>query len=208
MTATASIATLAGRFRQSREMAAAGPTVRRMRRARWLGYATIENLGNIAFYALLAAAAIVTVQQLLLYANNIKVSNQIDTLQSAVRTLYSGQAGYSGLDNTVLRNNNAVPPDLIDPASATGIMSAFGAVTINVDPADSSQFQIQLAGVTAAICSRLVRNRSGGAQFAGLISVSMNGGAAITNFPVSAAQSGTGCSVSTSAGNTIQWTYK
>jgi len=181
---------------------------RRISSGRWRGYATIENLGNIAFYALLAAAAIVTVQQLLLYANNIKVSNQIDTLQSAVRTLYSGQAGYLGLDNTVLRNNNVVPPDLIDPSSGTGILSAFGAVTINVDPADSSQFQIQLAGVTAAVCSRLVRNRSGGAQYAGLISVSMNGGAAITAFPVTAAQSGTGCSVTTSAGNTIQWTYK
>jgi hypothetical protein len=187
---------------------AAPDPIRKFRKNGWRGFIALEKLGAIVGYTILTVAAVLLVQQIITYANYIRASNQVDNMVTAVRTTWSGQAGFTGLDNSALRTNIVVPPDLIDPNSATGIQGVFGPITIAVNATDSSAFDITLAGVSSSVCTRMARNRSGGAQYAGVIAVSMNGGADIVAFPVTPAQSGAGCSVSTSAGNTIRWTYR
>jgi len=174
---------------------------------RWGGWLTVEKLGTIAGYAMMVAMVVIVIQQIYDRIKGARSGTQIDNIVTAVRNFYAGQAGYPGLDNSALRSNNMIAPDLIDPASATGILGVFGPITVAVDPADNNQFTLQLAGINAANCSRLVRERQGGAQFAGIIAVSINGGADITAFPLTPAQSA-GCNITTAAGNTVRWTYR
>jgi major structural subunit of bundle-forming pilus len=131
--------------------------------------------------------------------------SELGAIQQGIRSLYSGQATFTGLSDTVLINTEALPSKMI---SGTTIRHSHnGTVTVaaaNAGGGTASGFSVQMTNVPSDACSRMVTQDLG----RGLYSVEVGGttrSIAGTPPPFDPGTAGTACSASA---NTITWIFR
>ena len=122
-----------------------------------------RGLSLVEAAAVLAVAAIVVMGALALYnmANQSRLLNQTNTdlnvIQQAVRSMYSGQSSYSGVNSQMLVDTKAVPARM---EAGTGLRHAMnGAITLASAPVNGvadAGFQVTFANVPVEACSKLL----------------------------------------------------
>ncbi|NTF17093.1 hypothetical protein G6L37_01445 [Agrobacterium rubi] len=125
---------------------------------------------------------------------------ELASVQQAVRSLYSGQASYDGLNATVLTDSNALPKRMVSAAGA--IRSSFGTVTVasaNTGTADSG-FAITFNAVPKEVCVKMAVQDQG----RGLYSVKAGTGSVVTTPPLTPDAAYAGCAANS---NTLVWTF-
>lgn len=125
---------------------------------------------------------------------------ELASIQQAVRSLYSGQASYAGIDEEVLTDSNALPKRMV-PSSGS-IRSSFGSVEVapaNTGAANSG-FAITFNSVPKEVCVKMVVQDQG----RGLYSVKAGNGAVVSNPPLTPDAAFAGCDQNS---NSIVWTF-
>jgi hypothetical protein len=129
-----------------------------------------------------------------------KASNaaaELAQLELGIQNLYSAQAAFTGLTNTVaLAAGSTVVPDSMNAGSGSILNEWGGAVTIAV-AATPTNFKITEAGIPQSACATLATKVSNA------VSVSVNAGAALTT-PVDVGAVTTACNSNT---NSIVFTF-
>ena len=108
-------------------------------------------------------------------------------LVANIRTLFSSQGNYDGLDNGAAVRFGVVPEDMYEAGSSGGrsMHNAFnGAVTIQASPARDGQadeaFIIEYAGLTSEACVTVATGDWGSGQGSGLIAITAGSAANAT----------------------------
>ena len=150
----------------------------------------------VELMASMGIAAAVMVSALALYntANDTQKSNQmiqdIESLRSATKQLYSGQGNYSGMNNGLLISAGKVPTTLRTDAAAKTITSRDGysvAITPGAVVGVRQTFDITLTGAPAVMCQEIAT------RFVGYISLKIGAAAANTVLPITPADAETQC---------------
>ena len=97
----------------------------------------------------------------LLYFNTANTSQKITSslaqlaqIQQSVRTLYSGQANYSGLTTALIAQSDALPASMI---SGSTISHAFNAgVTVTANTTSSTNFDVVFSGLPQDVCKQML----------------------------------------------------
>jgi len=123
-------------------------------RAARRGVTLIEAILFISIALGLIVGGIVFYNQANTASTTNDAARNINAMASEIRSLYSGQADFTGLDAATLINAGAVPANLVN---GTTINNEFprGSYTVGVDPAEANQFFIQSNGIETAVCARL-----------------------------------------------------
>lgn len=120
-----------------------------------------------------------------------QASQDTSKLVTNIQAAYSNQPTFSSLTNTAANANGWTPKDW--DATGGSIQDQWGgAVTVNVDGSDSSEFDVTLTKVSSSGCQKLA------AGMTNAVSESINGSA--VSLPIDAATIGTDCS---SSSNTL-----
>lgn len=152
----------------------------------------------------LAIAALVVVGALSLYSGtsstntSTQLMKDIMGLRSATQQFFMGQGSYGTASlNQALITANKVPGTMT--VSGTSILTANGGqVTVT---GATTNFTISVTNVDASVCSTVLANTS-----TGWSSVTVNGGSAITAFPISPLVSTSANACGGTAPFTITWT--
>lgn len=172
---------------------------RRMR-----GLTLIEAATVLAILAIVVAGIMVLYRNAETSRKTTAALNQLNTIQSGVNTLYSGQSTFTGVSAAAIANSQALPASMV---SGTTIKHAFNGV-VNIAPADigggtASGYSIEFTNVPKDPCVKMITFDLG----RGLYSVSVGGttrSQAGTPPPFDPAAANTACS---SSSNTISWTF-
>lgn len=175
-------------------------------RRRRSGFSLVEIAMVLAIVALLVAGIMLFFSN----ANTAQRTNdamaELAAIQQTVRSLYSGQADYTGLDAVLVGNSRQMPAKWVRGTigSATGLSSPFGAA-VNVAAATTTttndSFTIAMTGVPAQACNKMVTMDLG----TSLISLRVGStAAAVTGRAMTAAEANGAC-VNNNA-QTITWT--
>lgn len=170
------------------------------RNPRERGLTLIEAATVLAILAIVVAGIMVLYRNADMSRKTTAALNQLNTIQSAISTLYSGQSTYSGLTAAALTDSQALPSGMINGST---IRHAFNGV-VNIAPADigggtGSGFEIEFTNVPKDPCVKIVTFDMG----RGLHSVSVNGGNASAE-PLTPAAAISACSNSS---NSIAWQF-
>lgn len=159
------------------------------------GASLLEAIAYLGIAAIVVIGAVALLSGAFNSANSNQLAEQVSALQTGIKKLYMGQnGGYTGLSNTVLQNSGALPSTLL-PNTAGAITDEWGgAVTITGTATD---FTLQFADVPQSVCINAVT--AGGTW----TQVTINGGAAITTFPITPTIASKDCTSATP--NTITW---
>lgn len=125
---------------------------------------------------------------------------ELASIQQAVRSLYSGQASYSGITTNVLTDSNALPKRMV--SSAGQVRSSFGSVTVApaATPEANAGFSITFNGVPKEVCTKMAVQDLG----RGLYSIKAGTGSVVTDPPLTPDVAFAGCSANS---NTVVWTF-
>ncbi len=176
--------------------------------ARKLGKNRKRGLTLMEVAMVLAIIGIVIAAALLYYnsANTARQTTaalgQLAQIQTSVRSLYSGQANYTGVNAANLASSQALPSSMI---SGTTIRHAFnGNVTIAATNTPgggtASGFTVTFANVPQDACKQMLTKDLG----RGLYSAGVGTPQTQPNLPLTLAQAGTACSATY---NSVQWTF-
>ncbi|AMR78025.1 type 4 pilus major pilin [Cupriavidus nantongensis] len=83
-------------------------------------------------------------------------TNDLTQLQTNVQALYSTQSTFTSLTNTVAVNGGLAPTRMV--AAGALINPWSGAITVNVNAADATRFDVTEAGVPNDACSKMATN--------------------------------------------------
>ncbi|HCI48208.1 MAG TPA: hypothetical protein DFI00_13020 [Rhodospirillaceae bacterium] len=134
---------------------------------------------------------------------------QYIVMQKSVRELYSGQADYSGLTNTLVYNSGYVPSDI--KADSIGEMRNTwgGLVNVAVNGGNTGRFDISFEEVPREACVRIVSytgNQNGSTDGVDSITVTADGGDTVFDtFPTNMASVVAACDDSNEQ-NILTWT--
>lgn len=120
--------------------------------------------------------------------------NDLTQLQSNAQSLYSTQSSFTTLTNAVAINGGLAPTRMISGGNLVNPWS--GAVTVNVNAADATRFDVTQAGVPNDACGKLAANTPS------VVGLKING--APQALPIDA---GTAVGVCTGAPNTMIFTF-
>jgi len=160
------------------------------------GASLLEAIAYLGIAAIVVIGAVALLSGAFNSANSNQLAEQVSALQTGIKKLYMGQTGgYTGLSNTVLQNSGVLPSTLL-PGGGGAITDEWGgAVTI---AGTATNFSLTFAAVPQSVCVNTVT--AGGTW----TTVTINGGAAITAFPITPATASTQCN--SASANTIVWT--
>lgn len=97
------------------------------------GRSMIEMLGVLAIVGVLSVGGIAGYSKAMNKFKTNKVIDQINMISTNIRTLYSSQRNYSGLDNELAKKAGVVSGDMYSDVSGSEITNAFqGSVFITV----------------------------------------------------------------------------
>lgn len=116
-----------------------------------------EILGAMFKYlvAIIGVAAVVGTVYIVFGSNRAQAAlSDLSQLQSNTQALYSGQPSFASVTNAVAIAANLAPSSMISGAALVNPWS--GAVTINVNAANASNFDITEAAVPADACAKLI----------------------------------------------------
>jgi hypothetical protein len=121
------------------------------------GFVLTEHLGGMLFYLIMLALAAGIIAMLYNYSKMSVTQQSLSTLAMNVQGLYSGQATYDGLSNSVAMNAGVVPKKFI---SGTAIKNPWGGAVTIAPGSDNGTFTITLAGIKQEDCIKLATYQS------------------------------------------------
>ena len=142
------------------------------------GRSMVEMLGVLAIIGVLSVGGIAGYSKAMNKYKINKTTDQVSMLVANIRTLFSSQGNYEGLNNSAAVRFGVVPEDMYEAGSSGGrsLHNAFnGAVTIEASPARNGQaneaFIIEYAGLTSEACVTVATGDWGSGQGSGLIGI-------------------------------------
>ena len=144
------------------------------------GRSMVEMLGVLAIIGVLSVGGIAGYSKAMNKYKINKTTDQVSMLVANIRTLFSSQGDYTGLDNASAIKFGVVPNEMYDSSDSTGstMKNAFnGAVTITSDAARSGQtgvkdaFIIEYNGLSEEACITIATGDWGSGQSSGLIAI-------------------------------------
>jgi type II secretory pathway pseudopilin PulG len=176
-----------------------------LRRARQKGYGLIEIALGLAIAAGLVAAAMMYFGNASTAAANNDAMSEMAAIQQVSRSLYSGQANYTGLTSVLVAGSGQLPAKYVTGtiAAPTGITSAFHG-TVTVLPATGSiadsNFSVELTNVPLQSCVQMTTTDLG----TGMVSLVVGSGTAVDARAMTPTEANAAC---TGNANTITWTF-
>lgn len=182
------------------------------------GRSMVEMLGVLAIIGVLSIGGIAGYSKAMTKFKINKSMDQISTLVANIRTLYSGQRNYAGLNNAAAISYGIIPNEMGNSGST--ITNAFaGNVTIGTAAtsggADGS-FSIKYEGLGQEACVSMATSDWGSGSSSGLVSMNVGASAADgaefkgttgeSAIPVSLTKAADNCKC-TEATCSIKWTY-
>lgn len=147
------------------------------------GRSMVEMLGVLAIIGVLSVGGIAGYSKAMNKYKINKTTDQISMLVANIRTLFSSQGNYDGLDNQQAKKFGVVPNDMYTSDSNKTITNAFaGAVTITSAPAraagdtNKEAFVIEYNGLSQEACVTVATGDWGSGQASGLIGVAAGAG--------------------------------
>lgn len=179
------------------------------------GRSMVEMLGVLAIIGVLSVGGIAGYSKAMTKFKINKSMDQISMLVANIRTLFSGQRNYSGLNNANAVSFGIIPNEMDGGGGV--ITNAFaGNVTIGtaaVDKGDTNAaFTIKYEGLGQEACVTMATSDWGSGSSSGLVnmSVSADGGEGTTytgaDLPITLINAAANCGCAT-ASCSIQWTY-
>lgn len=143
------------------------------------GRSMVEMLGVLAIIGVLSVGGIAGYSKAMNKYKINKTTDQVSMLVANIRTLFSSQGNYDGLDNSAAQKFGVVPNDMYTAGSTTGksMHNAFnGSVTILADQARSGiagkdAFIIEYNGLSQEACVTVATGDWGSGQASGLIGI-------------------------------------
>ncbi len=166
------------------------------------GRSMIEMLGVLAIVGVLSVGGIAGYSKAMNKFKTNKVIDQINMISTNIRTLYSSQRNYNGLNNVLAKAAGAVSGDMYTNATDTTITNAFqGDVFITTGTHNSqtdAAYIIGFDGLPKSACVAAATTDWGGdvgSGFAGMIVIASANGATTAANALSADTLPTGNSV-------------
>ncbi len=149
------------------------------------GRSMIEMLGVLAIVGVLSVGGIAGYSKAMNKFKTNKVIDQINMIATNVRTLYSSQPSYKGLENKIAIKTGLIPGEMYDASEAdqTKITNAFGG-EVNVKATnymddtgdgDLKAFTIAMGQVPQASCVSIATTEWGGDAGSGLVAMYVAG---------------------------------
>ena len=149
------------------------------------GRSMVEMLGVLAIIGVLSVGGIAGYSKAMNKYKINKTTDQVSMLVANIRTLFSSQGNYQGLDNEQAKKFGVVPNDMYTKVSSDDIKNAFGGkVFIYDSPAragvDGEAFIVEYNGLTSEACVTVATGDWGSGQSSGLIGIAAAGTSAAT----------------------------
>ena len=160
------------------------------------GRSMIEMLGVLAIVGVLSVGGIAGYSKAMNKFKTNKAIDQVNMISTNIRTLFSSQRNYTGLNNKLAVKANLIPTEMYDTtqASPSAITNAFGG-EVDVHAAATSSdttgaYVIYFAGVPATSCISFVTTDWGGDTGSGLMAVAAGASVAKTTLDASSLTAG------------------
>jgi len=179
------------------------------------GRSMIEMLGVLAIVGVLSVAGIAGYSKAMAKFKTNKLVDQITSLSSSVRTMFSGAGTYAGLNTTSAYNLGLIPEDATKTCGSTfstgcvihalnGSLDVQAATTTNTN----DTFKITISNLTRDACASLAASDWGGPTSVALVGA---GGAGSVTKTVSAGanpiETAAACSCGAGTGCVVAITY-
>ena len=149
------------------------------------GRSMIEMLGVLAIIGVLSVGGIAGCSKAMTKYKTNKVKDQISTIVANIRTLYTQQISYSGLNNKTAIQMDVIPDEMIVENGEGRLVNAFngtvfigsGSIGIGVSGVENDQkaFLIEYNGIPRAACVDLATGDWGSGSSSGLIGLKASG---------------------------------
>jgi Tfp pilus assembly protein PilE len=141
------------------------------------GRSMIEMLGVLAIVGVLSVGGIAGYSKAMNKFKTNKMIDQVNMVATNIRTLYSSQRTYNGLNNDVAKKTGSVPAEMYTSLSDGAITNAFGG-KMYVGPATQSgtsndSFIITITEIPQAACVSIATTEWGGDAGSGLLAMNI-----------------------------------
>jgi len=183
-------------------------------RSEQTGRSMVEMLGVLAIIGVLSVGGIAGYSKAMAKYKLTKAMDQVSTTVTNIRTLYSGQPNYDGLNTTTAIRMGAVGAEMLNGKSTTSATAAYnafnGAVTITTD-STKQNFTVKFEGLGKEACVALASADWGSGSGSGLVSVTTgptakSGTTAAGTLPLKLSDAALGCSDAGDT-NSVEWKY-
>ena len=159
------------------------------------GRSMIEMLGVLAIVGVLSVGGIAGYSKAMNKFKTNKLIDQVNMITTNVRTLYSSQRTYNGLNNKLATQVGLIPAEMFEGTSNSEVTHVFGG-TLTLDTANSdSWYYIEVEDVPSSACLSIVTTDWGGDSGSGLVGMYVGdtaGSIASASAPSSFDEDGTG----------------
>ena len=140
------------------------------------GRSMIEMLGVLAIVGVLSVGGIAGYSKAMNKFKTNKLIDQVNMMSTNIRTLYSSQRNYTGLNNEIGIKTGIVPAEMFSPTDTNYVITnAFGGTVLVKASATSGDengaYVIAVDGVPAASCISIVTTDWGGDSGSGLVAM-------------------------------------
>ena len=140
------------------------------------GRSMIEMLGVLAIVGVLSVGGIAGYSKAMNKFKTNKMTEQITLISTNIRTLYSSQKSYTGLNNKVAVGTGVIPGEMYDAnsASTSTITNAFGGdvyIIPGTNLVENDSFIIAAGKIPQASCVSIATTDWGGDSGAGLLAM-------------------------------------
>lgn len=143
------------------------------------GRSMVEMLGVLAIIGVLSVGGIAGYSKAMNKYKINKTTDQVSMLVANIRTLFSSQGNYQGLNNGQAIKFGVVPEDMIektDGAATGNLKNAFGGEVVIAasggrQNGDGEAFNIVYSGLSAEACVTIATGDWGSGQSSGLIAI-------------------------------------
>lgn len=145
------------------------------------GRSMVEMLGVLAIIGVLSVGGIAGYSKAMNKYKINKTTDQVSMLVANIRTLFSSQGNYEGLNNAQAIKFGVVPNDMYNAASTSSdIKNAFGgdvfiAASGGRQANDNEAFVVVYSGLSAEACVTIATGDWGSGQASGLIGIAAAG---------------------------------
>lgn len=138
----------------------------------------IEMLGVLAIVGVLSVGGIAGYSKAMNKFKTNKMTEQITLISTNIRTLYSSQRSYEGLNNKVAIGTGVIPGEMYDAnsTSTSSIQNAFGgsvAILSAKHMVDNDSFIVAAGKIPQASCVSIATTDWGGDSGSGLLGMSI-----------------------------------
>lgn len=139
------------------------------------GRSMIEMLGVLAIVGVLSVGGIAGYSKAMNKFKTNKVIDQINMISTNIRTLYSSQRNYHGLNNNIAISTGIIPAEMYASISGSIITNAFGG-RVKIGPSESvgdseGAYTISTDGIPASSCISILTTDWGGDSGSGVVAM-------------------------------------